>query len=384
MSNFNTRINLFLRFCYTHFLYFYIFPSWFKYQAQELITVNIPVYYRTPRHEKKNVIRLIVELIFLTIRFCCIPFHYMRYSLYEKKIKWASLKNYMPDTEFYYKYIPSFNGNMFLLDDKNVFEDICKSSNLPIPKTILKIKNGIIFDGNGRILYSIELAIRYLNSISSDSIVCKPAKNSSGGKGIFILNRLQYVWHNDNVVFTNEEFHNLLHDDWIFQEQVYNCNEISILNIPSLCCIRVLTVLSGNEAKPMYALLKMNSENNIVDNVSMGGIYIGIDMVSGTLLEIGHDNNRNIYKSFPNSNIRFNSFTIPLFQDVKKYAKDAALAFSDLKIVGWDIAVTAKGVVLIEGNSSPAIDIIQHSHQGVPELFIELLHMEKLKSNAKG
>jgi hypothetical protein len=54
---------------------------------------------------------------------------------------------------------------------------------------------------------------------------------------------------------------------------------------------------------------------------------------------------------------------LPLWQETIAMACRAHAAFAPRVIVGWDIAVTPKGPVLIEGNNAPGIDLLQRAYR---------------------
>jgi D-alanine-D-alanine ligase-like ATP-grasp enzyme len=54
---------------------------------------------------------------------------------------------------------------------------------------------------------------------------------------------------------------------------------------------------------------------------------------------------------------------------VKALAESAALAFPSLKIIGWDICISDRGPLIIEGNSSPGLALIQKPHLGGQEII---------------
>jgi hypothetical protein len=71
-----------------------------------------------------------------------------------------------------------------LLDDKNIFESIIRGSGLKYPETVLKKKNGLIYDkSNIQIVTEVRLR-ETLEKTNLSEIFCKPASYSSGGKGI--------------------------------------------------------------------------------------------------------------------------------------------------------------------------------------------------------
>jgi hypothetical protein len=50
---------------------------------------------------------------------------------------------------------------------------------------------------------------------------------------------------------------------------------------------------------------------------------------------------------------------LPQWEELKALAIQAHRAFADRVLVGWDIGVTDQGPLVVEGNSSPDLDIVQ-------------------------
>ena len=50
---------------------------------------------------------------------------------------------------------------------------------------------------------------------------------------------------------------------------------------------------------------------------------------------------------------------LPFWGETLALARQAHAAFPFCTVVGWDIAITASGPVVIEGNSNPDVDIMQ-------------------------
>lgn len=73
--------------------------------------------------------------------------------------------------------------------------------------------------------------------------------------------------------------------------------------------------------------------------------------------------------SHPETGISFATFQLPFWQEVQSLAETAAQNFLPIRIIDWDIALTPKGPVLIEG-SFLWKPFNQHPHMG---LVAELL-----------
>jgi hypothetical protein len=55
---------------------------------------------------------------------------------------------------------------------------------------------------------------------------------------------------------------------------------------------------------------------------------------------------------------------LPFWQDTVDLGCRAHAVFAPRVVVGWDIAITQRGPVLIEGNGSPDVDLLQRAYWG--------------------
>ena len=93
------------------------------------------------------------------------------------------------------------------------------------------------------------------------------------------------------------------------------------------------------------------------------------------------DKDLNEYDKHPVSQVKFVGFEVPYFKEVKELVKQAALESDKILVVGWDIAVTDKGPVVIEGNRRPGFDVVQvASRKGRMDIISHVLD-EYYKNN---
>jgi hypothetical protein len=69
------------------------------------------------------------------------------------------------------------------------------------------------------------------------------------------------------------------------------------------------------------------------------------------------------YRSHPVTGQDFYGFQLPLWDEIKETAAAAARAFPLVRTIGWDIAATNRGPVILEGNDHWAVEILQQAYQ---------------------
>lgn len=146
----------------------------------------------------------------------------------------------------------------------------------------------------------------------------------------------------------------------IFLEEVIKQNkELDKLCSASCNTIRIMTFNNGGVPEILWAGLRIGNGINPVDNFHAGGMATEIDMETGKLKYPALDKDLNEYEKHPVSNVKFVGFKVPYFNEIKKLVKQAALESNKILVVGWDIAVTDDGPVVIEGNRRPGFDVVQ-------------------------
>jgi hypothetical protein len=150
----------------------------------------------------------------------------------------------------------------------------------------------------------------------------------------------------------------------LVQQRLKNHPLLEPLNNGALSTVRVLTCLSeSRQPEIVGAAMRMAiGGNHVVDNLHAGGIAAAVDLATGALgpaSNLGADRRLGWMDRHPVSGARITGFTLPLWNEVREFAQRVHRAFDDRVLVGWDIAITPDGPVLVEGNGSPDLDIMQ-------------------------
>lgn len=150
----------------------------------------------------------------------------------------------------------------------------------------------------------------------------------------------------------------------LIQPRIENHPDLADLNNGALATIRVLTCLDEQGRPEMVgAVFRMAiGANNVVDNLHAGGIVAQIDFPAGTLgpaSNLGTDARLGWPSAHPVTGARIEGRALPFASDLKPFAERAHRAFADRVIIGWDIAITPNGLVLVEANGAPDLDIMQ-------------------------
>jgi len=140
--------------------------------------------------------------------------------------------------------------------------------------------------------------------------------------------------------------------------------ELAALAGTALSTVRVVTCLD-EQGRPevTHAVLRMASSTDVVvDNFHAGGIAAAVDLATarlGPATDMGLRADSRWWDTHPVSGAPITGHTIPMWEQVPELARRAHEIFGDQVAIGWDIAVCEEGPLLVEGNKSPDLDIIQ-------------------------
>jgi hypothetical protein len=129
---------------------------------------------------------------------------------------------------------------------------------------------------------------------------------------------------------------------------------------PTLCSVRLQTIV-GRDATPriIAAVFKLQPKPIGVDHLIYGAVGCWVDLDSGILGPGRTRASLDDVTLIPETASSFVGFQLPDWHEVKNLALRAAGAFPWARSIGWDIAISDRGPVLIEGNVEWSPSLIQ-------------------------
>lgn len=195
----------------------------------------------------------------------------------------------------------------------------------------------------------VDALIKFLNK--NKEFMIKPL-DGLGGHDVRKMNR--------NEVKNTSEFHTYLKDNRMFLEElIIQHKKMNNLCPSSVNTLRIMTFVNNGKSEILYAALRVGNGVNDVDNFHKGGMGVSINTKEGKLKGNAIDKDLNEFKMHPTTKIYFNNYELPYWKETKKLVLDAALVNQNIKVVGWDVAITKNGPVLVEGNRRPGFDLVQ-------------------------
>lgn len=321
--------------------------------------------------KKKNIIKKEIDELWKYWK--VYPIQYYRYNMYKSdcSLTLSEMKNYIPDFFAYYLLYPkSFKERNVLCEDKMLFYSICKGLNINQPQILFSTKEKQLLTEYQDVI-DIEQAYNTIIESNAEKFFCKPTFGV-GGNGIKIFNKIgnTYINNKENSILDIEYIRYLSTQDYIIQKGLIQHAIINEIYPSSINTFRIVTEYENNfNVKILFALFRMGSNGMEIDNASLGGLYTQIDILTGKFNKYAVTNEQKEFTFHPDTNFRFEGHYITAWNEILEFTKSVALKFRDIKYVGWDIAYTIDGPVLIEANNGPGVSILQDFYGGIREQF---------------
>lgn len=147
----------------------------------------------------------------------------------------------------------------------------------------------------------------------------------------------------------------------LVEEGIQQHPELNRLNPASVNTLRITTLMANGQARFLYGLIRVGSGESHVDNISSGGMYTLIGPQGLLEFPAFCDKTGQYYQRHPVTQTPFPGFRIPFYQEAVELCLQAAAREPGLGYIGWDVAITPTGPVLVEGNLLPGYDMPQNA-----------------------
>ena len=176
-------------------------------------------------------------------------------------------------------------------------------------------------------------------------IVAKP-RDGMCGKGVQMLHPADY----DDYA----KFYTYLQSigTGVLEDVIVQHPDMAALHPDSINTLRMVTLNNGRVVTLVLAICRIGNGGR-VDNFLNGGMMTRIDIEKGCLQYVCVDQHNRTYEKHPITGTPFVGYPIPMWDRCVSLVKKAALEVPQVGYVGWDVAVTPDGPVLVEGNEFP-------------------------------
>lgn len=229
-----------------------------------------------------------------------------------------------------------------VLADKDAFYRRCVAADLPHPEVIAVVA------GSG---------VQLVAPPGRDPLLVKPARGE-GGRGVAFLDDALAASDPVDFVTRLRQLYGRRGGKWIVQRRLRSHPALQDLALAALSTARLTTILNEvGEPEVVNAVLRLASDPGAqVDNMKAGGLLAPIDLVTGRLGLAckGYGGGDHIVHPVTGASIQ--GFVLPDWDAAKALAVHAhRTGFADYALIGWDIGLTDRGPMLVEGNAKPGV-----------------------------
>lgn len=260
-----------------------------------------------------------------------------------------------------------------MISDKALFAYYAKALGVKTPPTILVFENALDSRAchgrteEGELLTSKEQWLDFLHSNLTEKFIIKGALGD-GGRDIGLFRQIEddKRYQCKGVVYSIEDIYKEVaikkaFGKCIIQEAVPNHPEIvRMTGSPTLQCMRILTVKTKSGGIRLYSLwFKISgSPDNDTDHFLLGSTGNLSSFIDPNTKKIAtaytFDKERYEFRkvtNHPHTGEALVGWQLPYIDEAVDLAFTMHRGLSSLQAVGWDVALTPNGPMIIEGNS---------------------------------
>ena len=259
-----------------------------------------------------------------------------------------------------HKLQPKPHGARVNLGDKLAFHACCRSHGLPTPRILIHASAGVL----GWLEAADEAAL-------DRDLFIKPRQWRGARSSLWLQRVAPLTWRTKQGAIWGRDalFDHLrrasLKRDMLLQEMLTNHPAIADLAEQSLIALRVITSTDESGAPlTTHAMLRVISKLEPRWHSKREHAAI-IDLASGRLGRMCND--KDLWPGcwsdrHPVTGAQVVGRLLPDWPRIRALAEQAQRVFADRMLVGWDIALTPAGPVILEGNSYPDVHFLQRVH----------------------
>lgn len=210
-----------------------------------------------------------------------------------------------------------------------------------------------------------------------DEMFIKPI-DGTYGEGAFVVARNGDMLDFNGRSGSMNELYSFLEEKlkhergWLVQPRMRSHSSLDgIVSAQGLATVRAITHMRQGRSELLIADLKITVGGNVIDNFAKGttgNLVAGIDRNSGRLGAAWGSVRRDWpvmaqFSNHPDSGRPIEGFQLPFWDDLTQLVLKAQESLPLLRTLGWDVAATQAGVLLVETNTAYDVSILQIAHE---------------------
>lgn len=315
--------------------------------------------------------RQFISLWWLAVRYQIHPELYYCYRLYLRPLSEAPLfitgttqKSRMRFLRF------SLEADLDNLRFKRRFEDLCHHAGMPVAGTVAEFEKGQVSWCHAASLPNTDLFCKHASSeqgFGADSWTYLEGRRWKAADGV-VRDEAEMLAHLRAISAT---------EPLLIQMKLKSHADVAPVSPGGISSLRVITVqIPGTlERQVIAATFKMIKAGQVTDHWKKGGVASGVDVKTGILgpgrYRLASKAHLDVHQH-PDTGEAITGRKLTLWPDVIKVTTQAHALFPQFPFLGWDVALTPEGAVLLEGNMNWDARMIQQPGDnpiGAPRFF---------------
>jgi len=275
---------------------------------------------------------------------------------------------------------PDYN---YITEDKSIFYPFCKGAGISIPELYAVFDPAVGWASSNGSLQGRAEWCRFFNESAPQEFVIKPTLGVHGRAiGIYKKTNDGFVDFFGHQRSADDLYDSMssdsLYDRFVIQERLANHSELLRLSgTAALQTLRMITITeSGSSPTLLFAVQKIVGNEGAADNFSYGqkgNMVADVALDRGVLEKVvtggteGFDLRE--INEHPKTGVTFKGFRLPWWSEACDLVMAAAAKILPIRTVGWDVALTPNGPLIVEGNMWWHSD--HHNALGQIERFLD-------------
>ncbi|GAB1448426.1 hypothetical protein MASR2M44_14350 [Bacteroidota bacterium] len=274
---------------------------------------------------------LVLDSFYSVFKYNISLLEYFQFRFYkqgaEERATWAGT-----GTMYEYQRIMNPPASRGILDDKLKFHEAYKSLMRHAAASAEELAKG-----------SLELSSL---SAGKDGLIVVKEVSGKCGKGVDFVPANQFEGARDLAKWMQAEGFDMA------ERFIVQAPEMQVLSPTAVNTVRIFTQLNDEGKVEILGCRLRISVNSKVDNLAAGNLAAELDEKTGIVIRpaVYSDIRKPNEMRHPITGVAILGFQVPFWQETLNLVKQAALLHPQNRSIGWDIAISAEGPVLIEGN----------------------------------
>lgn len=328
---------------------------------------------RAAEHYGVSTLAVLLRIVKLYLAARFYPLESLANGLANPRKPFESYREYFSREELHDLQVAVNSSHAAMCRDKLLFHVYCRYHELPVPRLYGVLSRNASRTDAGHSLDQEDRMLEFIRDNLPARFIAKP-RGGNKGRGIMLMGTGMEQAGGTEYGKLRNELNEVARgpEDYLLEQQLEIHPDIRRLTgTDAISTVRVITFVPFAESPQVIgAILRVIANDSITDNISdfetggySGNLLASPDLETGiidwaiTPCRDGVD--RELIDAHPRTGEALKGFSIPLWEEVQELVTTAAGCFLPLRAIGWDVAITPTGPVLIEAN-----ELFQYSSYG--------------------